>query len=56
VTWEAHFNEVDGRTLVRVLLHFASVQDLEQIVAMGFKEGFAMGLDQLDELLAQHIA
>ncbi len=51
VTWEAHFNASDGRTVVRVLLHFASAQDLEQIVAMGFKEGFTMGLDQLDELL-----
>lgn len=51
VTWEAHFNASDGRTVVRVFLHFASAQDLEQIVSMGFKEGFTMGLDQLDELL-----
>lgn len=54
VTWEAHFTPTDDATVVRVLLHFASAQDLEQIVAMGFKEGFAMGLDQLDELLRAH--
>ncbi len=53
VTWEANFSEANGRTVVRVLLHFASPEDLEQVIAMGFKEGFTMGLDQLDELLAQ---
>lgn len=52
VRWEAHFKESDGTTLVRIQLHFDSAQDLEQIIQMGFKEGFTMGLDQLDELLA----
>ena len=52
VSWEAHFSAKDGATLVRVLLHFDSPEALEQIVSMGFKEGFTMGLNQLDELLA----
>lgn len=52
VRWEAHFSEKDDRTLVRVKLHFGSTEELEQIIRMGFKEGFTMGLDQLDELLA----
>lgn len=52
VSWEAHFSPSDDRTLVRVLLHFGSPEELEQIVAMGFKEGFTMGLDQLDALLS----
>lgn len=51
VTWEAHFSERDDRTLVRVILRFGSSEELEQILQMGFKEGFTMGLDQLDELL-----
>ena len=51
VRWEGHFSATDGRTLVRIVLHFQSPEDLEQIVQMGFKEGFSQGLDQLDELL-----
>ncbi|HOY30051.1 MAG TPA: SRPBCC domain-containing protein [Flavobacteriales bacterium] len=51
VTWEANFSEVDGSTTVHMVLHFASPEDLEEIIAMGFKEGFTMGLDQLEELL-----
>ena len=53
VSWEAHFSESNGSTLVRILLHFGSPEELEQIIRMGFKEGFTTGLQQLDELLAQ---
>lgn len=52
VRWEARFSTNAGSTLVRVLLHFESPKELEQIMQMGFKEGFTMGLQQLDELLA----
>lgn len=51
VRWEANFSVRDDRTLVRVVLLFGSTEDLEQIIKMGFKEGFTMGLDQLDELI-----
>lgn len=52
VRWETHFQPEEGWTLVRVVLHFATPEDLEQLVHMGFKEGFTMGLDQLDALLS----
>lgn len=52
VRWEARFEPENGVTRVRTALHFASSEDLEQIIAMGFKEGYTMGLDQLDELLS----
>ena len=52
VRWENHFSESHGTTLVRIHLHFDTSEDLEQIIQMGFKEGFTMGMDQLDELLA----
>lgn len=52
VRWDAHFSTDGDRTLVRVDLHFASPEDREQLIRMGFKEGFTMGLDQLDELLS----
>jgi PhnB protein len=50
--WENHFKEKDGTTLVRCKLHCASAQAAEQLMKMGFKEGFTLGLEQLDELLA----
>lgn len=50
--WESRFSTADGGTLVRTQLRFESAEHLEQIVAMGFKEGFAQGLQQLEELLA----
>ncbi len=56
VSWEATFSEGKDQTMVRMVLHFASPEDLDQIVAMGFREGFTMGLDQLDELLAKRSA
>lgn len=51
MNWECHFSDSDGATLVRSRINFDSAEDLEKIIAMGFKEGFAQGLDQLDELL-----
>lgn len=50
--WENHFSESDGSTRVLITIHFDSAEDIERIIAMGFKEGFTMGLEQLDELLA----
>lgn len=50
--WESAFRESEGRTIVRVRINFDSTEDLERIVQMGFKEGFTMGLDQLEQLLS----
>ena len=52
--WTSGFTESDGRTIVNIRIDFANAEDLEKIITMGFKEGFTMGLDQLDELLSQH--
>lgn len=41
----------DGTTVVHVEIHFEKVSDLEEIVKMGFKEGFTMGLENLDEYI-----
>lgn len=51
--WENHFSERDGGTLVRIVIHFDTAEDIERIIAMGFKEGFTAGLEQLAELLSQ---
>ncbi|MBL7981774.1 MAG: SRPBCC domain-containing protein [Flavobacteriales bacterium] len=50
--WENRFNDHDGGTMVSIVIRFDTAEDVENIVQMGFKEGFTMGLEQLDELLA----
>lgn len=50
--WNNNFkSETDVTTLLTVTIKFATVQDLETIVSMGFEVGFTMGLNQLEELL-----
>lgn len=52
--WESHFSATDNnQTRVDVMLTFDSMEDLEKTIEMGFKEGFTMGLQQLDELLSR---
>ncbi len=49
--WENQYVAKNERTLVIITLSFDTIEDLETIIKMGFKEGFTMGLNQLDELL-----
>lgn len=49
--WENQFSPKEEQTLVNIKLTFETLEDLEKIIEMGFKEGFTMGLNQLDELL-----
>src|SRR5690606_28224917 len=51
-SWENTFSPKDDKTLVNIVLTFDTLEDLEKIIEMGFKEGFTQGLDQLEELLA----
>jgi len=50
--WEVSFSESGNTTTVTINISHKSAADLEQILKMGFKEGFTMGLGNLDELLA----
>jgi uncharacterized protein YndB with AHSA1/START domain len=50
--WDNAFNEDGGQTHVVVTLTFVSAEDMKKIIEMGFKEGFSLGLDQLDALLS----
>jgi len=50
--WKVEFKPTDGGTTVFVTTTYASAQDLETVVKMGMKEGFDMGLNQLEALLA----
>ncbi len=51
MNWNVDFENSNEKTLVNVLLTFETLEDLEGIIEMGFKEGFTAGLDNLDELL-----
>lgn len=52
--WENTFTDQGDTTLVHVLLTFDTLEDLEKILAMGFREGFTAGLENLDRYLAAH--
>lgn len=49
--WDNVFTATNGHTTVVVTKTFDKLEDLEQNIAMGFKEGFTTGLNQLDEVL-----
>jgi uncharacterized protein YndB with AHSA1/START domain len=51
--WENVFKGAGDITTVTVTKVFDKLEDLEQNIAMGFKEGFTIGLNQLDEVLAK---
>jgi len=51
--WDLNFTEQDGRTKVSVSIYNESLERLERMVAMGFKEGTAATFENLNELLAK---
>ena len=52
--WDLNFNEHDGTTTVQITVKHETLEALEQIIKMGFKEGFTMGLNELEKIL-KHI-
>ncbi|MGZ3880780.1 MAG: SRPBCC family protein [Flavisolibacter sp.] len=53
MSWKVDFNETSSGTKIRVEITFDSLDSLQKIVDMGFKEGFAMAHNNLDELLSK---
>lgn len=51
--WTNIFSENADTTTVNITIEFDDLADLEKIIEMGFKEGFTMGLGNLDELLTE---
>ena len=51
--WDLNFSEQDGTTKVSITIYNESLARLERMVESGFREGFTMGLQQLDELLVK---
>lgn len=50
--WDLNFSESNGKTTVRVSIYNESLERLERMIAMGFKEGTEAQLKNLEELLA----
>lgn len=51
--FENAFSETNGKTLVTIISTHNSFEDIEELLKMGFKEGFTMSLENLDEILPQ---
>ena len=49
--WDHTFSEQNGTTKVSISIYNESLERMEKQIEMGFKEGFTMTLNYLDELL-----
>jgi len=49
--WEYTFSEQNGRTKVHITIYNESLARLEKMIEMGFKEGFTVTLNNLENLL-----
>ena len=50
--WDLTFSEHNGNTKLSVSIYNESLERLEKMIEMGFKEGFTMTLKSLEDLLA----
>jgi hypothetical protein len=51
--WKNEFTEANNITKVNITITVDTLDTLEKIIAMGFKEGFTMGLNQLEQMLSR---
>ncbi|MBP9705709.1 MAG: SRPBCC domain-containing protein [Saprospiraceae bacterium] len=49
--WDLNFNEVNGITKVSISIYNESLERMEKMIEMGFKEGFTMTLNELTDVL-----
>ncbi|MEO6283731.1 MAG: SRPBCC domain-containing protein [Dyadobacter sp.] len=52
-TWTNQFTGTSDSTTVSINIQYDNLADLEQIIQMGFKEGFLAGMENLDEYFRQ---
>lgn len=51
--WDLNFSEQNGTTTVNISIYNESLERLEKMIEMGFKEGSAMQMKNLEEVLAR---
>ncbi len=49
--WNNDFKQTGSTTFVTINARYNSLSDLEKVIEMGFKEGFSMALENLDQYL-----
>jgi uncharacterized protein YndB with AHSA1/START domain len=49
--WDYTFSEQNGLTKVSIIIVNESLERLERMIEMGFKEGFTMSIDNLEKVL-----
>jgi uncharacterized protein YndB with AHSA1/START domain len=49
--WDLSFSEQNGTTKVSASIYNESLERMEKMIEMGFKEGFSMTMNHLEELL-----
>ncbi len=52
--WSIDFTESGASTIVDIEIKYEKLSDLETIIQMGFKEGFTIALQGLDEIFASN--
>lgn len=50
--WELNFTEENGITILTIAIKHKTLANIEMLIQMGFKEGFTMTLNYLEELLS----
>jgi uncharacterized protein YndB with AHSA1/START domain len=50
--WDLNFSEENGTTKVSISIYNDSLARMEKMIEMGFKEGFTMTMEDLENLLA----
>jgi uncharacterized protein YndB with AHSA1/START domain len=51
--WDLNFSEENDTTTVKITIYNESAERMQQMIEMGFKEGFTATLDYLETLLAR---
>jgi uncharacterized protein YndB with AHSA1/START domain len=54
--WDLNFSEQAGKTKVSIAIKHKTFANIEMQIQMGFKEGFTMALNFLEELLTKKIS
>ncbi len=49
--WNNEFSAVGEHARVNITIQYDSLEDLEKIISFGFKEGFAMAMENLDQYI-----
>lgn len=49
--WDLNFSEANGITKISISIYNESLERMEKMIEMGFKEGFTMTLNELNDLL-----